>query len=144
VPNCTPTTETCNGKDDDCNGQVDDGVPPIPCAGGGSQYCVAGGFSACPQRCETCIPGSERVCFLSYCTYWATQKCAADGRSFGTCRERHVPAACASASDRYKESPELEQCCIDHGYCCHDDYDLDRDGNTDEMLGSCDEVSCHP
>jgi hypothetical protein len=141
---CSPTPESCNGRDDDCDGQIDQGLPAIPCAGGGEQYCVAGRYSACPERCQTCIPGSERVCFLSYCTFWATQTCAADGRSFGTCRERHVPPECADVSSTHKESPELEQCCIDHGYCCHDDYDLDGDGNRSEMLGRCDEVSCHP
>ena len=144
VPNCTPSDETCNGIDDDCNGIVDDGLPPIPCPSGGSQYCVAGRYSACPQRCETCIPGSQRVCFLPYCTYWATETCASDGRSFGTCKEEHVPDACSGVSSAHKESRELEQCCIDHGYCCHDDYDLDGDGDHNDMVGRCDEVTCHP
>lgn len=141
-PNCVPHDETCNGKDDDCNGQVDDGIAPVPCPGGGERYCVAGRMSACPTRCETCVPGSERVCFLSYCTYWAAQVCAADGRSFGVCRERSVPSECRSVAEQHKDSPELEQCCIDNGYCCRDEYDLDNDGNRSEMLGQCDDVSC--
>jgi hypothetical protein len=141
---CTPHAETCNGKDDDCNGLVDDGLPSIPCANGGEQDCVAGRYSACPTRCEACVPGSERVCFLSYCTYWATETCAADGRSFGSCKERHVPPECEGVSDQHKDSAELEQCCIDNGYCCHDEYDLDGDGNRGEMLGQCGEVSCSP
>jgi hypothetical protein len=141
-PHCTPSTETCNGKDDDCNDRVDDGIPPVPCSGGGQQYCVAGRLSACPSRCDACVPGSERVCFHSYCTFWAVQACTADGKSFGICRETRVPSECADVSDRYHESPQLEQCCIDKGYCCHDEFDLDHDGNRSEMLGSCDEVSC--
>ncbi len=144
APGCVPHAEVCNGIDDDCNGVVDDGLPPIPCASGGDQYCVAGRYSACPSRCETCIPGSERVCFLSYCAYWATETCAADGRSFGTCKESPVPPECAAVSSEYKDSRQLEQCCVDHGYCCHDDYDLDGDGDHDDMVGQCGEVTCSP
>jgi hypothetical protein len=141
---CTPTDESCNGKDDDCDGKVDEELAPVPCAAGGAQYCVAGRLSACPTRCEACVPGSERVCFHSYCTYWAVEKCTADGRSFGTCRERTVPTECEDVANRHKDSPELEQCCLDQGYCCRDDHDLDHDGNRGEMLGRCDEVSCVP
>jgi hypothetical protein len=141
-PNCIPREETCNGADDDCNGQVDDGIGAIPCPGGGQRFCVAGNFSRCPKRCETCIPGSERVCFLSYCTFWAGQVCASDGRSFGVCRERHLPPECDAIATKYKASPELERCCLDNGYCCRDEFDLDDDGNNAEMLGKCDEVSC--
>jgi len=141
-PNCVPLEETCNGIDDDCNGQVDDGIAAIPCPGGGERFCVAGRFSACPTRCEACIPGSERVCFLSYCTYWAGQVCASDGRSFGACRERRLPPECKEIALKYKASPELERCCLDNGYCCRDEFDFDNDGNTGEMLGKCDEVSC--
>src|SRR5580704_2240208 len=39
-------------------------MPPIPCPGGGYEYCVAGQYSACPQRCGVCIPGSQQVCFI--------------------------------------------------------------------------------
>jgi hypothetical protein len=141
-PGCTPHDETCNGVDDDCNGEVDDGIAAVPCPGGGERFCVAGRFSACPTRCETCIPGSERICFLSYCTYWAAQTCAADGRSFGVCRERHVPPECDGVATKQHDSAPLEQCCIDKGYCCRDEFDLDHDGNRSEMLGKCDEVSC--
>src|SRR5260221_1926550 len=137
-PGCIPRDEICNGKDDSCDGRVDEGIVPIPCAGGGEQYCVAGRYSACPTRCEVCIPGSERVCFHSYCTFWAKQICAADGRSFGVCREEQVPPECESVADRHKQSPELEQCCIDNGYCCRDEQDLDHDGDRNEMLGRCD------
>jgi hypothetical protein len=142
-PRCEPSPETCNGRDDDCNGRVDDGIAAVPCPGGGSRYCVAGALTACPNRCEACVPGSERVCFHSYCTYWAVQACTADGKSFGTCRERTVPPECASVADHYRESPELERCCIDNGYCCHDEFDLDHDGDRGEMLGTCDEVACN-
>ncbi|HEV8244209.1 MAG TPA: hypothetical protein VGP93_00435 [Polyangiaceae bacterium] len=140
-PSCEPRDEECNGVDDDCNGAVDD-LTPIPCPGGGARYCVAGALSACPERCEVCLPGSERVCFHSFCTFWGVQSCAADGRSFGACREQEPPAECASIARSKKDSPELEQCCIDNGYCCLDSHDLDQDGNKSELIGVCDEVSC--
>jgi hypothetical protein len=143
APRCSPMPEACNGIDDDCNGKVDDGIAPVACSGGGSRYCVAGRLSACPTRCDACVPDSERVCFHSYCTYWAVEACTADGKSFGICRERHVPAECTDIANRHQDSLELEQCCIDNGYCCHDEFDLDHDGNRNEMLGTCDEVSCH-
>lgn len=138
-PECV--AESCNGRDDDCNGAVDD-VPPVPCPGGGERYCIAGRLSECPVRCEGCLPGSERVCFKSYCTYWGAQTCAADGRTFGVCREHGVPGECEDIAFEHKDSPELEQCCIDNGYCCLDSYDLDGDGDRQDMLGQCDEVMC--
>ena len=138
---CEPTEEVCNGVDDDCNDVVDD-LSPIPCAEGGAQYCVAGAWSECPRRCQACLPGSERICFVAFCSHWAVQTCAADGRAFGACREVHVPQECESVSIEYQDSPELEQCCIDNGYCCRDSFDLDGDGNRAEVLGDCEEVQC--
>ncbi|HKQ70044.1 MAG TPA: hypothetical protein VJT73_11930 [Polyangiaceae bacterium] len=139
---CQPTVETCNGADDDCNGKVDDGLAPIPCPGGGSRYCVAGHFSSCPERCEVCVPGSQRVCYVSYCLYWGVATCAADGKGFGPCREERPPSTCAEVAKKHRNSPELERCCIDDGYCCLDEHDLDGDGNRGESLGQCDEVVC--
>jgi hypothetical protein len=141
---CTPFPETCNGIDDDCNGQIDDELPSIPCPGGGARYCVAGRMSACPDRCDVCIPGSQVVCFNSYCLYWGLRTCAADGKGFGPCREEHAPAECAGVASDKKDSPELEQCCVDHGYCCTDRHDLDGDGDRTELLGACGGVLCQP
>jgi hypothetical protein len=140
---CTVSEEICNGKDDDCDGQIDE-VPPIPCEGGGQRFCVAGTWSQCPKRCDTCMPGTQRICFLSYCKYWAVQTCAADGKSFGKCREDDAPPECAKIADKQQYSAALEQCCLDNGYCCLDEFDLDNDGNTNEMLGNCAELSCEP
>jgi len=138
---CTPSEETCNGADDDCDGRVDE-VPPEPCAGGGARLCVAGRMSACPRRCEVCVPGSRRVCFLNYCTFWGVQDCSADGRSFGPCREPRAPPECIDIALDQRDSPELEQCCIDSGRCCLDRHDLDGDGDRRESLGTCDDVLC--
>jgi hypothetical protein len=140
-PHCVPSPETCNGADDDCNGQVDD-LPALPCAGGGFQYCVAGKLSSCPRSCEVCVPGSVRVCQNSYCTFWGEQECTADGQGFGPCRESTPPPACAPIAAKQKDSKELEQCCIDDGYCCVDSHDLDGDGDRREMVGACEGVRC--
>jgi len=140
-PSCTPAPEACNGRDDDCNGEVDD-LPAEPCAGGGFRYCVAGQLSSCPKSCEVCVPGSVRICQNTYCTFWGEQECTADGLGFGRCRERRPPASCAEIASEEQDSPELEQCCIDDGYCCLDSHDLDGDGNRGEMLGACDGVRC--
>ena len=142
-PRCVPAEEVCNGVDDDCNGQIDENIVPIPCPSGGFRYCVGGRPSACPTRCEVCIPGSQRVCLLSYCLYWGTQTCASDGRSFGPCREQRPPTNDATAR-AHGASPELERCCLEHGYCCLDAYDLDGDGNRGDVVGACAGVSCEP
>ncbi len=141
---CQPRAEICNGMDDDCNGTIDDSLAPTPCPGGGFRYCVAGRWSACPSRCEVCLPGSQRVCFHSYCLYWGVQTCASDGKGFGPCREQAPPPECAATAHQYRYSAELEQCCIEKGYCCVDEHDLDKDGNHTELLGRCGEVTCAP
>jgi len=144
VPTCVPQPETCNGVDDDCDGQIDEDQAAIPCPGGGERYCVGGRFSECPRRCDVCLPGGHRTCFVSFCTYWGHQDCAADGRSFGPCAEARVPSECASVAKDQKRSPALEQCCIDSGFCCVDEFDLDQDGDRTEMLGRCDDLLCTP
>lgn len=138
---CVPSAETCNGIDDDCNARVDD-VPAEMCAEGGFSYCVAGRMSDCPKRCERCLPGSERVCQISYCTYWGVESCSADGKAFSFCKEQRVPRECRQVAERFQDSPELERCCIDNGYCCLDSHDLDQDGDSGEMLGRCESVMC--
>ena len=140
-PLCDPSPEECNGSDDDCNGAVDD-LPAQACPGGGFRFCVAGRLSECPKRCEVCVPGSVRICQNPFCTFWGEQECAADGQGFGNCREANVPPECATVARTHKESRELEQCCIDNGYCCLDEHDVDRDGNRREMLGACGDVAC--
>lgn len=140
-PICQPSPEVCNGQDDDCNGSIDD-LPAEPCEGGGFSYCIAGRPSRCPERCEACVPGSVRICQNSFCSFWGEQQCAADGQGFGHCRELEPPAECHAVAKRFEDSRELEQCCIDNGYCCLDQFDLDGDGNRGEMLGACRDVAC--
>jgi hypothetical protein len=143
-PVCHPQPETCNGIDDDCNGAVDDGLPPIPCPNGGARYCVSGTYSECPRRCEVCVPGSERECFTTFCSFWGTQACASDGRSFGPCKEALPPADCQAVTDQSKYTSDLEKCCIAQGLCCLDEFDLNGNGDKTEMLGRCDSVMCGP
>ena len=138
---CEPRAEVCNGRDDDCNGQVDEVLPQM-CPGGGSSFCVAGRMSDCPKRCEVCVPGSIRICQNPFCTFWGEQQCAADGQGFGHCREADPPPECADIARKHQQSRQLEQCCLDNGYCCLDEHDLDSDGNRHEVLGACGDVAC--
>jgi hypothetical protein len=133
--------EECNGRDDDCDGAIDD-LPATACDGGGFRFCVAGRLSECPKRCEVCVPGSVRICQNPFCTFWGEQECAGDGQGFGGCREADPPPECASIAKKKGDSAELEQCCIDNGYCCLDEHDLDDDGNHREMLGACTDIAC--
>ena len=135
--------EVCDGVDNDCDGLVDE-LSPVACDGGGYRYCVAGRLSACPRSCERCIPGTERVCYLSYCTFWGVQTCAGDGRSFGPCREETAPDVCIGIARDEHASAALERCCVDHDYCCLDRYDLDGDGDRSESLGACEGITCEP
>jgi hypothetical protein len=141
TPECVPSKEECNGRDDDCNDAVDD-MPAEKCAGGGARFCVAGRMSECPKRCEVCVPGSVRICQNPFCTFWGEQHCAADGQGFGHCREADPPPECATIAKEHQQSKQLEQCCLDNGYCCLDEHDLDGDGNRREMLGACGDVTC--
>jgi hypothetical protein len=52
VPNVTPSSEMCNGLDDDCNGQTDEGNP------GGGAACSTGQPGVCGPGTTTCSGGS--------------------------------------------------------------------------------------
>jgi len=143
VPNCVPRgDEECNGIDDDCNGLVDDGLLAIPCPNGGSRICLGGKLTECSKRCQICMAGSERTCITSFCTFWGSQTCNQDGMGFGSCKESQPPAVCKKIADKMMRSPELEKCCIENGFCCVDEFDLNGNGDTKEMLGRCDSIVC--
>ena len=55
---------------------------------------------------------------------------------------RQPPAACKDVANKMMRSPELEQCCIDNGFCCVDEFDLNGNGDRTEMLGRCEAVTC--
>ena len=130
--------------DDNCNGDVDENQPAIPCPDGGFRYCVGGHYSECPKRCEVCVPGSKRTCITSFCTFWGSQQCLSDGLSWSRCMESPPPAVCKQIAEKMMRSRELEDCCIRNGYCCVDEFDFDGDGDTTEMLGRCESVTCDP
>jgi hypothetical protein len=117
-------------------------MPPVPCPGGGYRYCIGGAYSECPKRCEACVPGSRRVCLLAYCNFWGTQTCTSDGQAFGYCIEATAPPDCATIADDQHSSAALEQCCLDHGSCCQDTFDLNHNGDTQESIGQCSGVTC--
>jgi len=141
-PTCIPTTEICNGVDDDCNGAIDEDQPAIPCPNGGSRLCINGHYSDCPRRCEVCVPGSKRTCITSFCTFWGSQECATDGMSFGRCVEAQPPPECAEVASHMQRSKALELCCIEHNFCCVDEFDVNGNNDTTEMLGRCESITC--
>src|SRR5262249_42836693 len=50
----TPTTETCNGIDDDCDGAVDEGLGTTTC-----------GVGACRRTVQNCVGGVRQSCDLA-------------------------------------------------------------------------------
>jgi hypothetical protein len=118
-----PTDEICfDDLDNDCDGETDED---------------------CTREDCLCIPGARRICDYSpiYCA-WGEQFCAADGLSWGPCAEITIPLECAPVETWY--SPMAEACCIDQGYCCQDQWDLDGDGDGWESLGNCVDIVCVP
>ncbi len=65
---CTPTTEVCDGADNDCNGMVDDNIPGgCACVAGQSQNCYTGdpmteGKGICKGGTQMCVDGQWGAC----------------------------------------------------------------------------------
>jgi hypothetical protein len=99
-----PTTETCNGKDDDCDGRTDEGLD-VACYAG-TTGCTAnstGGYDCVPA--STCAPGTLRCMGGTMQTV-----CTNDVRP-----RTETPTA--------KDSTPLDEDCdgnIDEGFSCHD------------------------
>jgi hypothetical protein len=57
-PSCVPTTEVCNGSDDDCDGKVDEDVAETPigqsCSNGGKGVCAMSGTQICFNGAPKC------------------------------------------------------------------------------------------
>ncbi|MGE0825072.1 MAG: protease pro-enzyme activation domain-containing protein [Candidatus Binatia bacterium] len=51
APACVPTTEICDGQDNDCDDQVDEGLGTVSC-----------GVGACKRTVNACENGTPRIC----------------------------------------------------------------------------------
>lgn len=88
-----PTSETCDGSDDDCDGTLDEGCL---CAPGASESCYDG--PAGTEGIGACLAG--------------TRTCDASGMSYGTCTGTVTPAAelCGDAIDNDCDGATDEGC----------------------------------
>ncbi|MEO7330917.1 MAG: MopE-related protein, partial [Minicystis sp.] len=119
-----PSTELCNGLDDDCNGQADDGLGQTICGVGTCQMLVQNCLNGAPQLCAPSAPTAELCDGLDNdCNGEVDDGLGTIGCGVGGC---HVnapacvngqPGSCAPGA------PALEIC---------DGIDNDCDGQTDE------------
>jgi len=158
-----PSEEICgDGLDNDCNGFVDDrcdedGTPSDDTPeGDGPEGDRPGDEDGTPEGDEPeiddlppddgrppgclCVPGAVRYCDTPVYCNWGRQECAADGMRWGACREVAPPLICAFISSWY--SPEGQACCAASGFCCQDYHDLDFDGDNQESMGTCTDITC--
>src|SRR4051812_36375442 len=56
-----PTSEACNGRDDDCNGMTDENLGETTCGTGECRRTVSNCINGAPQICDPLPPGTE-VC----------------------------------------------------------------------------------
>ncbi|MDD5111960.1 MAG: MopE-related protein [Candidatus Altiarchaeota archaeon] len=78
---CTPSTETCNGVDDDCDQQIDEDLTQ-ECGGElcvGISTCTAGVWSACDSQGDLCRASAGECDVPEYCTRDAEPTCPNDG-----------------------------------------------------------------
>jgi hypothetical protein len=61
VPSCVPSSEVCDGQDNDCDGQTDEGLGSLSCGVGTCARTVSACVSGIPQTCTPGTPTAE-VC----------------------------------------------------------------------------------
>ena len=63
LPDCTPSAEICNGKDDDCDGQIDEDYPNkgTECVVSGEKGPCAQGTLLCQQGVSKCVSAHQKV-----------------------------------------------------------------------------------
>jgi hypothetical protein len=144
VQNVQPSSETCNGLDDDCDGSVDDGDPgggascstglPGVCAAG-TQHCQNGSLACLPNT-----PASPEACnnLDDDCDNSVDEGDPGGGAScntglFGVCAAgtRHCQGGSLNCVQNVLPSVEV----------CGDALDNDCDGSVDEGCNICDTIA---
>jgi MYXO-CTERM domain-containing protein len=140
----SPTTEVCNGKDDDCDGQIDEaltrscydgtaGTAGVGVCQKGTQTCSSGQWSQCagqiqptPEKCnnkdDDCDGQTDEGC---NCTDGTTQVC---GTNTGECKSGTQTCANGNWGTCVGEVKASAEIC--------DGKDNDCDGQVDEEFGT--------
>lgn len=150
VPDCVPSSETCNGLDDDCDSVADDGVPDlitINACGLVTERCTSGAMVRISGRdpvAETCNglddncngtvdDGIAPIACYTTCDY-GTRSCV--GGSFGTCSARTPsPEVCNGFDDDCDRLVD-EGCppvCVPRAEVCNG-FDDNCNGTVDDGL----------
>jgi hypothetical protein len=150
VPFCAPSSETCNGLDDDCDGVSDDGVPDqitINSCGLVTERCTSGTMvrisgrdpvaESCNNVDDNCDGRTDEGVAPIACSTACgpgTRSCV--GGSFGTCSARAPSLEVCNGSDDNCDGRVDEGCapvCVPRAEICNGLND-DCDGMTDEGL----------
>ncbi len=133
---CSPSTEVCDGADNDCDFQIDEGLGTTICGVGACEVTQANCIGGVPH---TCTPGSPtaEVCdnVDNNCNGSTDEGLGSTTCGVGTCQVSVQNCINGSSQTCTPGSPVAEQC---------DNLDNNCNGSTDEGLGSttCGEGAC--
>jgi hypothetical protein len=124
----TPTTESCDGTDEDCNGVVDDNIPPGSCNTGLLGVCSAGHLVCYPVGFQHCDP--DVAARAEICGNGLDDDC--DGRVDNGC-------GCNASIDNDKDGYNQCQDCDDADGAIHPGVAEKCNGKDDNCDGTIDE-----
>jgi hypothetical protein len=141
---CFPSSEVCDGNDNDCNGTVDDGVPPVPCYEGPAATEDVG---ICQSGQRFCVGGQMADACLSQILPQSEACNGRDDDCDGQIDEGPVPDDPYNCGTCGNRCPSTFQCrnggCIPSAEsACGDNQDEDEDDLIDCLDPDCDDHSC--